>query len=146
MSQEQRVREVLILLLQMSEDAKDAVQVLDEADRSFFIKELGVQYEQAAAIQSDADLSNLIDAIHHLVEDRPALVSLLLSQGNDATQQSPLRSVSMADHLATVEPNAYAQARAPQIRNAIIECRTQLEAALQEASEPKHKPGQEKKP
>ena len=146
MSQEQRVREVLILLLQMSEDAKDAVQVLDEAERSSFIKELGVQYEQAAAIQSDADLSNLIDAIHRMVEDRPALVSLLLSQGNDATQQSPLRSVSMADHLATVESNAYAQARAPQIRNAIIECRTQLEAALQEASEPKHKSGQEKKP
>ena len=146
MSQEQRVREVLILLLQKSEDAKDAVQVLDEAERSSFIKELGVQYEQAAALQSDADLSNLIDAIHRMVEDRPALVSLLLSQGHDATQQSPLRSVSMADHLATVEPNAYAQARAPQIRNAIIECRTQLEAALQEASEPKHKPGQEKKP
>jgi len=146
MSQEQRVRKVLILLLQLSEDAKDVVQVLDEAERSSFIKELGVQYEQAAAIQSDADLSNLIDAIHRLVEDRPALVSLLLPEGNDATQQSPLRSVSMADHLATVEPNAYAQARAPQIRNAIIDCRTQLEAALQEASETKHMPGQEKKP
>jgi hypothetical protein len=146
MSQEQRVREVLILLLQMSVDAKDVVQVLDEAERSSFIKQLGVLYEQAAAVQSDADLSNLIDAIHRLVEDRPALVSLLLPEGNDAIQQSPLRSVSMADHLATVEPNAYAQARAPQIRNVVIECRTQLEAALQEASEPKHKPGQEKKP
>jgi hypothetical protein len=146
MNLEQRVREVLILLLQMSEDPIEVVQVLDEAVRSSFIKELGVLGKQAAAIQSGADLSNLIDAIHRLVEDRPALVSLLLPEGNDATQQSPLRSVSMADHLATVEPNAYAQARAPQIHNAIIECRTQLEAALQEASEPKHKPGQEKKP
>ena len=145
MNLEQRVREVLILLLQISEESKEVIRVVDGSELSSMIKELNVLSEQTAAIQNDTDLFKVIDAIQCLVEDRPALASLLLSVDADATQQIPIRSVSMADQLATVEPNAYAQARAPQIRNAVIECRAQLEAALQESVKPKQKPGQEKK-
>ena len=143
---EQSVEEALILLEQMSEDPNEVLGVLDETEQSAVMKELGILAEQAETIQSAADLLSLTDAIHCLVEDRPGLGGLLLPEGSDVEDERSQRTVTMADQLATTELNAYAQKRAPQIRNAVIECRARLEAALQNNAESSHRPTQGKKP
>ena len=146
MNIEQSVEEALILLEQMSEEPNEVLQVLDEAEQAAVMRELGVLAEQAATIQSSADLLKLADAIHRLVEDQPRLGALLLPDGTDVQEERSQRAVTIADQLATAEPNVYVQKRAPLIRNAVIESRAQLEAALQKTAEPKHTPDQEKKP
>jgi hypothetical protein len=144
MNTQQSVEEALILLEQMSEDPIEILQVLDEAERSAVMKELNVLAERAATLQSGADMLSLVDAIHRLVEDRPGLKALLLPEGTDVAQERAQRTVTLADQQAAMEFNAYAQQRAPQIRNTIITCRTQLEAALQKKVEAEQKSTQGK--
>jgi len=146
MNTEQNVEEALILLEQMSEYPKETLQVLNEAEQAEVIKELDALAEQAAITQSSADLLKLVDAIHRLVEDRPGLGGLLLPEGTDVAEERSQRAVAMADQRATTDLNAYALQRAPQIRNAVIEVRAHLEAALQKNAGPRHKPTQDKKP
>ena len=144
MNTEQSVEEALILLEQMSEDPNEILQVLDEAERAAVMKDLDVLAERAATVQSGADLLSLVDAIHRLVEDRPGLKALLLPEGTDVAQERAQRSITLADQQATMGLNEYAQQRAPQMHNAVITCRTQLEAALQKKAESEHKPTQGK--
>ncbi len=146
MNIEHCVEEALILLVQMSEEPNAILQVLDEAEQAAVMRELGVLAAQAAAIHSSADLLKLADAIHCLVEDRPRLGALLLPEGTDVQEERAKRVVAIADQRATAEPNVYVQERAPLIRNAVIESRAQLAAALQKTAEPKHTPAQEQKP
>lgn len=138
MKAQQSVEEALILLEQMSEDPNEILQVLEEAEQLAMMKELDVLAARAATVQSSADLLQLVDAIHRLVEDRPGLKALLLPDGTDVAEEQSQRTVTMGDQQATMELNAYAQQRAPQIHNTVIECRAQLEAALQKTSESAH--------
>jgi hypothetical protein len=140
MKAEQIVEEALILLEQMSEYPNEILQVLDKAERSVVMREMDLLAERAATIQSSDALLSLVDAIYRLVEDQPGLKALLLPEVTDVAEKRAQRTVTMADQLATTDLNAYAQQRAPQIRNAVIEVRAQLEAALQKNTESKHKP------
>jgi hypothetical protein len=144
MNAQQSVEEALILLEQMSEDPNEILKVLNEAEQSAVMQDLNVLAEQAATIQSGADLLSLVDTIHRLVEDRPGLKALLLPEGIDVEQEQSQRTVTLGDQQVTTELDAYAQQRAPQIHNTVIECRTQLEAALQKKVEAEHKPTQGK--
>jgi hypothetical protein len=144
MNAQQSVEEALILLEQISEDPNEILQVLDEAEQLAMMKNLDILAKRAAIIQSGADLLSLVDAIYRLVESRPGLKALLLPEGTDVEEEQTQRTVNMGDQQATMELNAYAQQRAPQIHNTIITCRTQLEAALQKKVESEHKPPQEK--
>lgn len=144
MNTQQSVEEALILLEQMSEDPNEILQVLDEAEQSAVMKDLDVLSERAATIQDGADLLSLVDAIYRLVEDRPGLEALLLPEGTDVEEEQFQRTVTLGDQQATMELNAYAQQRAPQIHNAVIECRAQLKAALQKRGESEHRPPQGK--
>ncbi len=144
MNTEQSVEEALILLEQMSEDPNEILKVLDEAEQFAVMQDLDVLAERAATIQSGADLLSLVDAIYRLVEGRPELRALLLPEGTDVEQEQSQRTVTMGDQQATTDLNAYAQSRAPQIHNTVIECRTQLEAALQKIADQEHKPTQGK--
>ena len=144
MNTEQSVEEALILLEQMSEDPNEILQVMDEAEQSAMMQDLDMLAERAATIQNGADLLSLVDAIYHLVEDQPGLKALLLLEGTDVEEEQSQRTVTLGDQQATIELNAYAQQRAPQIHNTVIECRAQLKAALQKRGESEHKPPQGK--
>lgn len=144
MNAQQSAEEALILLEQMSEDPNEILHVLDEVEQLEIIKDLDVLAERAAIIKSGADLLSLVDAIYRLVEDRIGLKALLLPEGTDVAQERAQRTVTLSDQQATMELNAYAQQRAPQIHNTLIKCRTQLEAALQSKVEAEHKPAQGK--
>jgi hypothetical protein len=128
----------------MSEDPNEILQVLDEAERSAVMKDLDVLAERAATLQNGVDLLSLVDAIFRLVEDRPGLKALLLPEETNVEEERVQRTVTLGDQQATMELNAYAQQRAPQIHNTVITCRTQLEAALQKKVEAEHKPTQGK--
>jgi hypothetical protein len=69
---------------------------------------------------------------------------LLLPEGTDIELERSHRTVTIAEQQATAKLNTYAQRRAPQIRNAVIECRAQLETALQKKVEQEHKRDQGK--
>jgi hypothetical protein len=142
MNVQQNVEEARILLEQISEDPNEILQVLDEAEQLAIMQDLDALASRAATIQSGADLLSLVDAIHCLVEDRPGLKALLLPVGTDVAQEPAQRTVTMGDQQATMELNAYAQQRAPQIHNTIITCRTHLEATLQKQVEAEYKPPQ----
>ena len=144
MNIQQSVEEALILLEQMSEDPNEILQVLDEAEQSAVMQDLDVLAERAAIIQNGADLLSLVDTINRLVENRPGLKALLLPEGTDVEEEQAQRTVTLGDQQVTMELNAYAQQRSPQIHNAVIECRQQLEAALQKNAESEHKPPQGK--
>ncbi len=144
MNTQQNVEETLILLEQMSEYPNEILQVLDEAEHFSVMQDLDVLAERAATIQSGADLLSLVDAIYRLVEGRPGLKALLLPEGTDVEQEQSQRIVTLGDQQATTELNAYAQQRAPQIHNTVINCRTQLAAALQKKAESEHTPPQGK--
>ncbi len=120
----------IILLGQMSEYPADILEALDPAERSAVLRELDTLAEQAAAIGSSADLFGLADAVHRLVEDREPLRALLLPAGADVAQEQAQRTVTLADQEATDEFGSYAAELTPQIRNAVTECRAQLQAAL----------------
>lgn len=137
MNAQQSIEGALILLEQMTEDPNEVLQVLDTAEQSTVMQELGALAERAESIQSGADLLKLADAIHRLIEDRPGLRALLLSEGTDVERERALRTVTIADQQAKADLNVYAQQRAPLIRNTVIECRAQLEAALQKTAKPK---------
>jgi hypothetical protein len=119
----------LILLGQMSEYPADVLEALAPAERSAVLGELDTLAERAAAISSSADLFGLADAVHRLVEDREPLRALLLPAGADVTQEQAQRTVTLADQQATDEFGSSAELT-PQIRNAVTECRAQLQAAL----------------
>jgi hypothetical protein len=108
------------------------------------MRDLDMLAERAANVQSDADLLGVVDAIHRLVEDQPGLRSLLLPEGTDVATERSQRTITMADHLAATGQNTYAQERAPQMRNAVIEARAHLEAVLKRTEKPKHKHDGEK--
>jgi hypothetical protein len=145
MSAEQSVEEVQILLDQMSQYPDEILQIIGEEEQSEIIRELDMLAQRFATIRSGAGLLSLADAIHRLAEDRPKLRALLLPLGIDVAEQRSQRTVTLADQLVTTGLNTYAQERAPQICNAVIRCRTQLEAALQENAESKHKSEQGKR-
>jgi hypothetical protein len=146
MNIKQSVEEALSLLEQMSEYPHKVLQELDEIEQAAVMRDLDRLAEQAAMLQSDTDLLQLADAIQCLVEDQAGLRSLLLPEGTDVAQQRAQRSVTLADYQATTAMDAYVQQRAPQIRNAVIEVRAQLEAALQNKAQAVQMPTQEQKP
>jgi len=131
MNVEEYIDGALILLAQMSEYPNKVLEVLkNEIERGAVLTALAALAEQAANVQSDADLQNLTNAIYRLLKSQPGLRSLLLSEEAEVAEEEEQRQVTLADYVDATEQLTYAQMYAPQIRNAVIECRMQLEAAL----------------
>jgi CHAT domain-containing protein/tetratricopeptide (TPR) repeat protein len=142
MNVERQVEGALILLAQMSEYPNEVLKELkNETERDAVLTALEALAEQAIAAQSDADLQNLTNAIYRLVKSQPGLKALLLPEEAEVAEEEAQREVTLADHLAATGQLTYAQTYAPQIRNAVIECRTQLEAALSAAEQADSTPG-----
>jgi hypothetical protein len=146
MNMEQSVEGALILLDQMSEDPNGVLGLLDTADEGIIISKLGALAEQADVAQNDTDLLKVVDAFYRLVEDRPKLGAKFLPEETNVAEERTQRTVTLEMLLATTGQDTYAQQRAPQMRNALLECRAQLEAALQEVKKQEHKSIQERKP
>ena len=135
MNVEQQIEGSLILLSQMSEYPNEVLKELNEVEQGEVIKALEALDEQAAAVQSDDNLLKLTVAIYRLVKDQAGLRALLLPEGSDAGEGQAQRYVPLIDNLAATGQQTYVQMYAPQIRNAVIECHTQLEAALRAAEQ-----------
>jgi hypothetical protein len=145
MKEEQRIEGAMILLAQMSEYPNEVLgELKSDTEKDAVLTALEALAEQAAAAQSDADLQHLTDAIYRLVSDQPGLKALLLPEGNETVERQAQREVTLADHLVATSQQTYSQIYAPQIRNAVIECRTQLEAALHAAEQADTAPEQGK--
>jgi hypothetical protein len=126
----------LILLRQIGEYPDVIRQALDEPDWHALLAALDTLAERAAAIGTDAELLEMADAVHQLVEGQAALRELLLPPGAADGQQA-LRTVTLADQRATTALSSYATQLAPQIRDAVTECRAQLQAALGKSAQGK---------
>jgi len=138
MNTEEQIEGALILLSQMSEYPNEVLKELNKVEQGEVVKALETLGEQAATMQSDEDLLKLTIAIYGLVEDQAGLRALLLPEGSDAGEGQAQRYVPLIDQLEATGQQTYAQRYAPQIRNAVIECHTQLEAALRTAEETDH--------
>jgi len=135
----QMVEDARILLEQMSESPDTVLTSLDQAEQSTVIAALAGLADRAAAVQTEAELLTVAEAMHRLVEDTPALRALLLPSEEEVAAARAQRTITLADHRATTNTNAHVHAHAAQIRNTMVECRQRLEQALREQTQQEHK-------
>ncbi len=129
----QQAEEALSLLTQMSEYPNRVLAELkNQADRHAVLTTFAVLARQADAMQSDADLLNLINALYRLLREQQGLNALF---SLDEPGEQEQREVTQADHLVATSQQTYAQMYIPQIRNTVIECHRQLEVALRTAKQ-----------
>jgi hypothetical protein len=141
---QQDIKEALILLEQMSQYPNEILQVMNEGEQAELMQELNALAARAIVAQSSADLPGLVNAIRQLVEDRAALRHLFLSDGTNVEREQVLRGVTLADQQAIAGLNAYTQQFVPQIRNTVIDCQIQMQAALDKQAALQQEPIQRK--
>jgi tetratricopeptide (TPR) repeat protein len=129
------VRDGQVLLEQMTEEPEAVLKVLDPEEQTRVVTELRTLDGRAGGVRTEADLLYVADAIHRLVEETPALAALLLPQEMDVQAAQNQRKIIPAYHEVTSSESQYAQEHAAQIRNHVIECRKELEQALQRLSQ-----------
>jgi hypothetical protein len=102
------------------------------------VSHLHVISGKTVEVRSEADLLYVANTVWRLVKETPALSALLLPQDAYATEarnRRKRRKVSRADHEAAQRESRYAQERAAQIRNHIVECHQKLAQALRVTTE-----------
>ncbi len=132
---EEKIQEALGLLTQMSEYPHETLAALqDNTEREEVLTALVALAAQTDMVQNDSDLLKLTTATYHLVRNQPGL-SALFALEVEGVQEEQQREVTRLDLLAATSQKTYTQIYAPQIRNAVIECREHLEAALRAAKQ-----------
>jgi hypothetical protein len=132
MSAAKEVQDSLVLLQQLTRYSKRVLSKLDQAERDKVREELRALDDQTAGVSSEAELLDVADAVHRLVEETPALKTLLLPEEMDVEAAQEERRITLEDYGANPPESRYVQEYAPQIRNHIVECRQELERQLQE--------------
>src|SRR5829696_4654684 len=132
------VRQSEAVLKRMTEDSEVILMSLNPEERVRVVSVLDALDREAAGVRSEADLLYVANTVRRLVERTPPLATLLLPQDSYAmgTRDPRIRrKVTRAQHEAAQRESPYAQKRAAQIRNHVVECRQSLERALQETYE-----------
>lgn len=140
MDVEETVRDSQVLLEQMTEEPEAVLEALQPAERTEVVTELRALSGRAAEVQTEAELVEVADAVHRLVEETPALAALLLPKEMDVTRarkRRKTRKITVDQHEAAYSKDLHAQEHAARIRNRVVECRGQLEQALQSFAEAK---------
>lgn len=130
-----------ILLAQMAQDPDVLLAPLDRAERAAVAGTLRDLSAQAAAVQTDAELVKLADAVHRLIEDTPGLRSRLLEGApTDVEAQREQRKGKLSDVAAAADQGQWFQDRAAQLKNTMDVCERHLHGPGQEPDQPKKKP------
>lgn len=130
---EQEVQSSIGLLQRMSEDPKVVLAALNPAERERVITKLGALADQSAGVVAEADLQDVINELYRLVEDTRDLNELLLSQGRrakPAKKRPTTRKITFGYDKRAYDRPSYAQERAAQIRNYVVQCHERLVNAL----------------
>jgi len=133
MEADNAIRSAEAVLRQMAGDPEEVLAVLAPAERARLVEELGRISDRVAAVRSEAELAEVADAICRLVEDVPAMRPLFFAPQFDVDAAQARRKISLAEHEALTGTDQYTQARAIQVKNAVLECRDQLQEALGKA-------------
>lgn len=128
MSVEEIVRNSELLLKQLAEEPETVLKALSTAERTGVVSILQDLSIEAAEARSEADLLYVANRVRRLVEKTPALAAQLSLPNLYPTRR---RGVSASNHQAEQRESRYAQERAAQIRNHIVECQQRLSQALQ---------------
>lgn len=122
-----------MLLEKMLKEPEAVLETLDPADRDKVVADLYELADRSEKVQSEADLMAVANKIWRLIESTPGLDTFLLEfSERPKSTASKRRKITAAYHERSRRESQYAQERAAQIRNRIIECRQNLERALQE--------------
>jgi hypothetical protein len=133
------VQDAELLLKQMKGLPKRVLAAVPLARRSDFIAAIDALTENANEVQTEEDLLSLADGIHRLVEGESELQALLLPDGRNVAPTEVARQVTPEDHQKTSGKNEYAQKRAAQIRNSVIDCSNTLKEVLRRETTSKEK-------
>jgi len=126
------VGDSLVLLRQMRRRPDRVRAALDRAEQQEqVVMRLRALEEQAARVQTDAELLELADAVHRLVEETPALARLLLPKEMDVAAAQQKRTLYLEDSEASPE-DLHVQEFTPQILNEVREIRWEIEKEPQE--------------
>ena len=127
-----KVQDSQKLLQWMARKPDEVLEALDPAERRSVLAELHALADQAARVQSEEDLSRLSDAVHRIFARMPALLQEI--DAAEPQSQPTRRKITFDYDEAAYRKSRYAQERAAQIRNSVVECRLRLERALRESS------------
>jgi hypothetical protein len=120
------------VIQQVIDHPAEILAALTSRERANLVEAMENLSSRAAAISTRADLVELSDAICRLVENNPALRPLFFEARYDVESAQRRRKISLAEHEALTGVDQYSQTRAIQIKNAVLECREQLQKTLGE--------------
>lgn len=149
MDTEKAVRSSIRLLKWLAENPKAVLKELSPEEQDRVTTELRVLGDRSTGVENEADLRNLTDGVHHLVEETPALSALLSSRerGVRTDQKQPTTRKVSFEYVDLRSPRTsegrtegayeewHAQAHANQIGNHVFDVRQKLEKALREYPE-----------
>ena len=132
MDSESTIESAQMVIQQIIDHPAEILAVLTLRERSNLIEAIQNFSSRAGTVSTQAELVELSDAICRLVENHPALRPLFFEVQYDVESAQRRRKISLAEHEALTAVNQYSQARAIQIKNAVLECRDQLQRTLGE--------------
>lgn len=133
MNTEQAVQSSIGLLRRISENPKGIVDDLDPAERDRLMTGLSVLAERSARVEDETDLLYVTDALHHLLEETPALAGQPSPRDDEvksAQERPTTRKITFEYDREVYQRSSYAHQHAVQIRNHVVECREKLRQAL----------------
>jgi hypothetical protein len=133
----------------LAEHPKVVLKELSPEEQDRVMAELRALADRSTGVENEADLRNLTDAVHHLVEETPALTAFLSSRerGVRTAQKQPTTRKVPFEYVDSRSPRTsegrteetyeewQVQAHAIQIGNHVFDVRRKLKKALREYPE-----------
>lgn len=127
------VRDSQVMLEQMAEEPEAVLEALGPTEGRAVLVRLRELSGQAAGVNTGAELLELADAVHRLVEQTPALADLLLEQGAGATNQRTFPALDPNDPAHGESPQA--AEKAVLMRNHMANLAERLDGGLGDEAE-----------
>jgi hypothetical protein len=143
---EKAVRGSIRLLERMAEDPNAVLKALDPEEQDRVMTELRMLADWSTRVRNEADLRNLTDAVHCLIEETPALTAFLSSREGGVTAVQKRRTTrtitsgytdsrplgTSGGRTKSAYESWHVRAHADQIGNHVFNVRQKLEWALRE--------------
>jgi hypothetical protein len=143
MNQEQMLTNLTVLLDQMRDNPEEVQAALAPAEQTQLVSALRDLAEGAGTVQDEKGMFTWLADLYAAIEGVSGLHGLLFEAGGEPVAAQAQRKISQADFAASAERNLYAQQRAAQVRNAVLDCCEQLQQSLNlgkaEDRQPKHR-------
>lgn len=131
MDHEQLFANLMEMLEELRESSAEVAAALPGGERAQLVAGLQGLRVGAEGVQDEQGLLDWMAGLYALLEGTPGLQGLLFEPGAEPAAAHLQRKITQADLSASAERSLYAQQRAAQMRNAVLECCRQLQQGLE---------------